>query len=218
MRGGGGGERRRRRRIRIRRRRRRRGGGGRKRRRRRRRRSEEKKRASFRDKRTHLQVSDSNVKVGAIGLDSLPVISKVQSSEPRYLLYLGRIGKAKRSDELVTWVINRWEGGKKDLRLKLAGKIEEGFIITDHPAIEYCGIVKEEKKYQLIGDALAIVNPSRYESLSLIVLEALLSLKHVLVSSKSDVLKSYASQLKTVTGFCDEEEFRPKEDKKLYLI
>ena len=54
---------------------------------------------------------------------------------------------------------------------------------------------------------MAVVNPSHFESLSMIVLEALSLARPVLVDRTCDVLRYYSEELKTVEAYSSCEEF-----------
>jgi glycosyltransferase involved in cell wall biosynthesis len=92
-----------------------------------------------------------------------------------FLLYLGRVDKNKgcdrlfdafaRYDEQVTA-----EGSSAPLSLVLAGPVV--LPVPSHPRIRSLGFVDEGTREALLQHALALVMPSRFESLSLVVLEA----------------------------------------------
>jgi glycosyltransferase involved in cell wall biosynthesis len=99
------------------------------------------------------------------------------------------------------------EKGRQPITLVLAGKMEDDFSLPTSPHILYLGFVKDEQKTDLIRYAGAIVNPSRLESLSMIVLEGLTMGKPILVTYHCDVLRSYAETLPTVQAYRDYDEF-----------
>ena len=61
----------------------------------------------------------------------------------------------------------------------------------EHPDIIYTGFVEEEEKTAIINHAKIIVNPSKYESLSLILLEALSQKKVMLVNYQCNVMREH---------------------------
>ncbi|MEM7195045.1 MAG: glycosyltransferase family 4 protein [Pseudomonadota bacterium] len=141
--------------------------------------------------------------VGAVGL---PATLKARSEDGDYLLYLGRIGFAKSTDELIRFVYQINNSADKPIRLVLAGS-NHGMEIPTIDCIEYRGFVSEEEKACLIHGCRAVVNPSRYESLSLIVLEALSAGKPAIVSTHCEVLRDYCVTLPTVFGYHDQASF-----------
>src|SRR5690606_31919413 len=77
--------------------------------------------------------------------------------------------------------------------------------------IIYTGFVTDEEKVSLIKNATLIVNPSRNESLSLLLLEAMNLGKTVLVNSKSDVLLGHSIKSEHATeAYLNEEDFHTK--------
>jgi glycosyltransferase involved in cell wall biosynthesis len=132
---------------------------------------------------------------------------KGSTSREPYLLYLGRIGKGKGIDQLIkyfTWCVST---NGLNLKLYLAGAIEDGFEINSHPNIIALGRVSEDEKLKLIAESMAVLNPSSHESLSMIVVEAMLMGRPAVVNSESPVLKFYTENTKTVLGYSDIESF-----------
>jgi glycosyltransferase involved in cell wall biosynthesis len=85
-----------------------------------------------------------------------------------YVLYLGRVDKNKGCDRL----FEAWTSEEASAlpTLVLAGPIV--LPVPDHPRIRALGYVDDETREALLAHALALVMPSPYESLSLVVLEA----------------------------------------------
>ncbi len=86
-----------------------------------------------------------------------------------YLLYVGRIDAIKLNN-----IVDYFLSYKKkyvDSRLKLVGGIFGKTV--EHPDIIYTGFVDDAEKVAIQLNAKVIVNPSRYESLSLILLETM---------------------------------------------
>ena len=92
-----------------------------------------------------------------------------------YLLYLGRVDKNKGCDRLFD-AFEQYderaiaEGTPAPLTLVLAGPVV--LPVPDHPRIRALGFVDDGTREALIRHARALVMPSLYESLSLVVLEA----------------------------------------------
>lgn len=75
------------------------------------------------------------------------------------------------------------------LRLVLVGGLAmERF---EHPDVIYTGFVSDEEKMSILQHAEIVVNPSRYESLSLILLEAMSQKRPMLVNGHCKVLKEH---------------------------
>jgi glycosyltransferase involved in cell wall biosynthesis len=88
-----------------------------------------------------------------------------------YMLYLGRVDKNKGCDRLVA----AWTGAEAPHPdslplLVLAGPIV--LPVPDHQRIRALGYVDDDTREALLAHAIALVLPSPFESLSLVVLEA----------------------------------------------
>lgn len=87
-----------------------------------------------------------------------------------YFLYLGRIVSSKGCDELIANFRHYRQTYPGEASLVLLGKTEMSLPQT--PEILYGGFVDETDKFDAIAGAEAVIIPSRYESLSIIALEA----------------------------------------------
>lgn len=110
----------------------------------------------------------------------------------KYLVFVGRIDPAKRVDVLVNDFILYKKNYPSDLKLVLVGKVVKE--MQKHPDVIETGFVSEEEKYAAIAGAIAMLNPSPYESLSLIVLESFFMKRPVIVNAYCDVLKYHCLQ------------------------
>lgn len=143
-------------------------------------------------------IPSSRILVGSMGIN--PVIkSDLPRQSTRQILYLGRIGHAKNSSELIDFVRSyNVLNPQKTCILVLAGALEEGFALPQEDWLKYEGFVGEERKAFLISNSVAVVNPSRFESLSLLVLEAFLWGKPVLASKFCPIFRDYAREVSTL--------------------
>lgn len=103
-----------------------------------------------------------------------------------YLLYVGRVDIMKGCQELIAFFLRYLEERQVDLHLALLGK--QAMEIPTHPRISAPGFVSSSQKQAAVQGAMLVVNPSEYESLSFMVLEAWQSRIPVLVNGGSDVL------------------------------
>lgn len=155
----------------------------------------------------------AKIKIAGIGFDSLTDVPawSDQTKSPMncpYVLYLGRLGRAKNTDQLIRFFLEYCQlKSDHSLTLVLAGQKEDGFEIASSKQIHYCGPVNEDDKLALIDHASLVVNPSEHESLSLLVLEAVCRKRLVLVNRRSSVLASYEKELPTVYGYSSSQEF-----------
>ncbi|MHB8631448.1 MAG: glycosyltransferase, partial [Candidatus Limnocylindria bacterium] len=88
-----------------------------------------------------------------------------------YVLYLGQVSEGKGCDELLAeWIAHRDAGGSPDLTLVLAGTVR--MAIPDRPDVRAVGRIGEADKAGALAGALALVQPSRLESLGIVLFEA----------------------------------------------
>lgn len=128
--------------------------------------------------------------------------------EKPYITYLGRISRGKGVHHLIESFLEFLAlQPESQLSLVLAGENDGSINISYHPQIKFIGYVSQKDKLSLIAHASCVVNPSPKESLSLLVLEAIVLSKPVLVNGQCDVLKYYAQNLNTVFAYQDSQEF-----------
>lgn len=117
------------------------------------------------------------------------VKEKFHISTDHYLHFFGRICESKIG-KLIPWFISYKAKHPSDLKLVLTGRAFQDKV--DHPDLIYTGFVTDEEKIALIKNATLVVNPSKNESLSLLLLEAMNLGKTVLVNGESEVMKGHA--------------------------
>ena len=109
-----------------------------------------------------------------------------------YLLFVGRIDRGKLSHIIQYYLNYKKRYKQSDLKLVLVGGLFSKPI--QHPDIIYTGVVSENEKYTIIQHAKVFVNPSKFESLSLILLEGMSRGKAMLVNGKCAVLKEHCQK------------------------
>lgn len=122
-----------------------------------------------------------------------------------YFLYVGRIEEGKNCLEMIHFFLDYKKMNPSDQKLVLIGK-----SIGDMPKdddIVYCGFVSEEEKYSAIAGAIALIQPSKFESLSLVVLEALTMGTPVIVNEACEVLKGHCMKSNAGLYFSNRSEF-----------
>lgn len=87
-----------------------------------------------------------------------------------FLLYVGRIDRNKGCGSLFAYFRRFLEETGLEVDLVLAGKA--ALAIPEHPRIRHVGFVTEKEKVAAMRAADALVMPSPYESLSMVLLEA----------------------------------------------
>ncbi|HXH25213.1 MAG TPA: glycosyltransferase family 4 protein [Vicinamibacterales bacterium] len=86
-----------------------------------------------------------------------------------YALYLGRVDRNKGCDTLLEY-FRVYAAARDAPTLVLAGP--QAMQVPPHPRIRATGYVSEELREALLANARVLVVPSRYESLSIVLLEA----------------------------------------------
>lgn len=106
-----------------------------------------------------------------------------------YILYVGRVDLMKGCQELLVFFLRYLEERQVELNLVLLGK--QAMEIPKHPKIFAPGFVSSPQKQAALQGAMLVVNPSQYESLSFMVLEAWQAGIPVLVNGRSEVLAEH---------------------------
>lgn len=103
-----------------------------------------------------------------------------------YLIYVGRVDVFKGVSELMRYFVEFKGRNHSDLKLVIAG--EQLMDIPTNDDIVSVGFLDEQGKADAIAGSVALVQPSPYESFSIVLCEAWLQEKPVLVQSYSVVL------------------------------
>lgn len=132
----------------------------------------------------------TDVRLLGYGIDLPAVRGEDSYGIPReqapYLLYAGRIDTQKGIPDLLEWYRALRETCARPPRLVLVG--ESALPLPRLPGLEPMGFVEETRKLDLMRGALALVHPSPYESLGIVLLEAMACGTPVLVRSACDVM------------------------------
>ncbi|XXF80090.1 glycosyltransferase family 4 protein [Myxococcaceae bacterium GXIMD 01537] len=121
-----------------------------------------------------------------------------------YLLYVGRLEPGKGIPELLSHFQALRERFKDAPDLVLAG---EANMDLPGEGVRYVGRIDEQDKHDALAGALAVVVPSRYESLSLLTLEAFAQATPVLVNGQSEVLVGQVERSGAGRTYTDLESF-----------
>lgn len=132
----------------------------------------------------------------SVGVESVQAASWEMVQEKyrlpeKYLLYMGRITASKTGDVFRYFKSYKERFSESSLQLVLmggGGTLEQK---CNYPDAIYTGFVSEEEKMAILQHACVVVNPSKYESLSLMLLEAMSQGIPVLVNGLCDVLKEH---------------------------
>lgn len=125
----------------------------------------------------------------------------IQSS---YILFVGRVEVNKFPPEFFQWFLNYISKSGRSLQLVLTGEL---FLkVPEHPAIITTGYVSELDKYHLMKNAELLLQPSLFESLSMVLLEAFSLGKPVLVQRSCVVMHEHIIQSGSGFSFSGEDE------------
>jgi glycosyltransferase involved in cell wall biosynthesis len=105
-----------------------------------------------------------------------------------YVVYIGRIDPNKGCRELFEYIL-KYYARRPSLPVSLVLIGREVMPVPVHRKIIHLGYVSEEDKFAALEGARFMIMPSRYESLSIAVLEAWAISKAVLVNGQCEVLK-----------------------------
>ena len=106
-----------------------------------------------------------------------------------YMLYVGRVDQGKLNNVYTYFLNYKKVYPNSDLKFVLVGK--QYSYPFNNPDIIYTNFVEEQEKISIIQHAKIVINPSLYESLSLILLEAMALKKAMLVNGNCNVLKEH---------------------------
>ncbi len=110
--------------------------------------------------------------------------------EGDFMLYVGRIDENKCCPELFTY-FDEFRKRNKDLDIKLVLMGKEVIKVPKRDDIISLGFVSEEDKFSGIKASTFFILPSKFESLSIVVLESMKMGIPCLVSGECDVLKGH---------------------------
>ncbi len=115
--------------------------------------------------------------------------SKLNGLPEEYILYAGRLSSQKNYYELNDFFERYKKRNKNNLKLVTIGAPYDGLARVSSEDILNLGYIDESAKKDVYENAVALIIPSLFESLSIVLLEALYYGTPVIVNEKSDVLK-----------------------------
>lgn len=123
-----------------------------------------------------------------------------------FLLYVGRIDNNKGCDELFDFFLRYRADTGSTLRLVLIGK--SILKVPDDPGVAALGFQPDDVKWDALDACLALAMPSRYESLSMVTLEAFWSRRPVLANARCAVLRGQCRRSGGGLYYASYDEFR----------
>lgn len=130
---------------------------------------------------------------GGVGIDVPLDTSAVRFYEKYgmedFILYVGRIEEHKGCKELFSYFCQYKRRNPGNTKLVLIGR--ERVSVPDDPDIVSLGFVEEQDKYDALAACRLLVLPSQFESLSMVVLEAMAVKRPVLVHADCEVVRQH---------------------------
>jgi glycosyltransferase involved in cell wall biosynthesis len=126
--------------------------------------------------------------------------------ERSWILYAGRIDAGKGCAEMLEFYQRYRQGADEPPDLVLIGRL--ALPEPRQQGVRYLGYLSEEEKAAAIAGARVVVCPSPFESLSIVLLEALALGVPGLVNARSEVLKDHCLQSNAGLFYEDADEFR----------
>ena len=108
-----------------------------------------------------------------------------------YALYAGRIDAGKGCDEMLAFYDHYRQTSPGGADLLLIGTL--AMPAPRVPGVRYLGYLSEDEKHAAMAGAKAVICPSPYESLSIVLLEGLALGTPGLVNARSAVLEDHAA-------------------------
>lgn len=109
-----------------------------------------------------------------------------------YLLYVGRLDPSKGVGELLRFFDAYKSRNAGDLKLVLAG--DGSMNLPSREDVVVTGFLDEQTKKDIIAGAIALVQPSYFESFSIVLCETWLQQRPALVQGKCEVLRGQAQR------------------------
>lgn len=122
-----------------------------------------------------------------------------------YLVYAGRIDAGKGVDELLAHYVRYRQGFRGAAELLLLGRL--AMPEPRLPGVRHLGFLDEGEKHAALAGATAVLCPSPYESLSIVLLESLAHGTPVLVTARSAVLLDHCRRSNAGLWYEDAAEF-----------
>ncbi|MBM9499835.1 glycosyltransferase family 4 protein [Leptospira sp. 201903071] len=139
---------------------------------------------------------------------SNPKNSSTDKQDP-FLLYVGRVDLGKGFLEMAEWFLDWKKNSELPHKLRIVGKIASKIParILENQNVEFLGFVEEKRKIKLLQNCACLINSSPLESFSIVLMEAWLAEKPVLVNGKSDVLKGHCLRSNGGLFYSDKKSF-----------
>jgi glycosyltransferase involved in cell wall biosynthesis len=122
-----------------------------------------------------------------------------------YALYIGRLDENKGVPELLDFFLRLQKQSQHEFHLVLIGKA--WIPVPEHPRIHYLGFMPDREKFNALKGSAFLVNPSQFESLSMVALEAWALGKPVMANGRTEVLRGQCLRSNAGLWYTSYEEF-----------
>ena len=168
--------------------------------------------------------AEQEIGVRLWGVDHGTVVSMTVETTPvdaarephPYLLYCGRIDVNKGSPLLLDAFAD-WKKTHPSSNLELVLTGHDVIGVGSRPGVRYLGFVDEARKFELMAGALAFVQPSPYESLSIVLLEAMAQRVPVIVNGECEALVEHVEGSRSGAAFRNHGELQAAIDRVVSL-
>jgi glycosyltransferase involved in cell wall biosynthesis len=140
--------------------------------------------------------NNDNIYSDIVGVGIEPVepavvydVKEVLKTDCEYLIYIGRIDASKGCKILCNYFLDYKKTGNKNIKLVFVGQTFMQIPVDDD--IIAMGFIDEDIKIALLKNAMALIIPSFYESLSLVTLESMAYGIPVIANKDCEVLKDH---------------------------
>lgn len=135
----------------------------------------------------------NNKGLGGVGIEVPEHVSKddfiKKYGVENFILYIGRIEEHKGCKELFQYFLEYKKRNKNNVKLVLLGK--EVMNVPEDKDIISLGFVSDQDKFNALAACRFLILPSQFESLSMVVLEAMEMSRPVLVHGNCEVVKNH---------------------------
>jgi len=142
----------------------------------------------------------------AISYNALRFREKYKINKP-FIIYVGRKDKGKNIYTMIDYFKRYVELYDKDLIMIFIGGGDPSLVPKDDSCFIDLSIIPEQDKFDAISASIALCNLSENESFSFVIMEAWLTGRPVIVSSKSNVTKAHCIKCKGGFYVSNGEEF-----------
>ena len=141
-----------------------------------------------------------------------PGFARKHGLDDGYVIYAGRLEEGKRVHVAVEYAV-RYAHERPDApRLVLIGSGDYHPPPAARGIVTRLGYLSEEEKRRAFAEALALVNPSELESLSIVLMESWLEGTPALVAAGSEVMRDHCEQSGGGLAFGSYEQYRDSVD------